>query len=214
MQAAAEELLSLPGVDGLQLTPGNAPTEGFLESLARQGVPTRTHHGFDARALRSRVWSDTARCMVRSDSVHPPRDVDAASAHWRKRAEAGDYAHLTLETMYPGHALGTGDALQWAMDLGLRLAVDVSHLHIQRTAGRLSDAVLHRLWDHPHIDEVHVSANPGDRDAHEPLTADTFGLGWARERMRSGLPVIFECYLHRLTPDERREQLALLRGPS
>ncbi|MCE9670539.1 hypothetical protein LY474_22295 [Myxococcus stipitatus] len=211
MQTAAEELLAL-GVDGLQLTPGNAPTEGFLEGLSRRGVPVRTHHGFDARALRAQVWSPLAECLVSSDSVHPPRDVDAASPHWHARVDSGDFHDMTLETMYPGYALGTGEALQRAMDLGLRLAVDVSHLHLQRAAERLPDSVWRRLQDYPHIDEVHVSANLGDRDAHLPLTPDTFGLAWARERLGAGVPVILECYLHRLSHDERRTQLDLLRG--
>ncbi|AGC43841.1 hypothetical protein MYSTI_02525 [Myxococcus stipitatus DSM 14675] len=210
MQDAADALLAL-GAEALQLTPGNAPSHDFVEGLRRRGVPVRTHHGFDARALRRPVWSPSAECLVDADSVHPPRDVDPASAPWRQRAESGAFHALTLETMYPGYALGTGDALTWAMDLGLKLAVDVSHLHIQRTSGVLSGAVWRRLQDYPLIDEVHLSANPGDRDAHHPLQPDTFGLEWARARCADGTPLILECYLHRLSDDARKTQWALCR---
>ncbi|WP_338867779.1 hypothetical protein [Myxococcus stipitatus] len=181
MKDAAEALLAL-GAEGLQLTPGNAPTDGFVEDLRGRGVPVRTHHGFAPRALRRPVWTPDAECLVDSDSVHPPRDVDPASASWVRRAESGAFHALTLETMYPGYALGSGAALDRAMDLGLKLAVDVSHLHIQHASGLLPAPVWRRLQDYPSIHEVHVSANPGDRDAHHPLRADTFGLEWARAR--------------------------------
>ncbi|WP_342380483.1 hypothetical protein NVS55_12755 [Myxococcus stipitatus] len=211
MKDAADALLAL-GAEGLQLTPGNAPCEGFLDDLRVRGVPVRTHHGFDARALRRQVWGPGAECQVDADSVHPPRDVDPASAHWVRRAESGDFHALTLETMYPGYALGTGDALTWAMDLGLKLAVDVAHLHIQREAGVLPGHVWRRLQDYPSIHEVHVSANPGDRDAHHPLRPDTFGLEWARARRADGTPLILECYMHRLSDETRRTQVALCQG--
>ncbi|RJS23230.1 hypothetical protein DRW03_13050 [Corallococcus sp. H22C18031201] len=211
MHDAAETLLAL-GADGLQLTPGNAPTDGFVEDLRQRGVPFRTHHGFTPSAMRRQVWASDAACRVDSDSVHPPRDVDPAREPWAHRVEAGAYQTLTVETMYPGYALGTGAAIDRAMSLGLRLAVDVSHLHIQRVGGLLPDSVWRRLQDYPSIHEVHVSANPGDRDAHHPLTRDTFGLAWARERGADGTPLILECYMHRLSDDARREQVALCLG--
>ena len=86
MRAAAEELLAL-GPDGLQLTPGNAPTSGFAAWLAERNVATRTHHGFHWNALRAPVWSPAAECLVGSHSVHPPRLQDEAAAHWFPRAE-------------------------------------------------------------------------------------------------------------------------------
>ena len=211
MGAAAEDLLAL-GCDGLQLTPGNAPTEGLVEGLRARGVPVRTHHGFTPWALREPVWSPEAECRVTSDSVHPPRDLATLRAGWLRRAEEGAFNGCVLETMYPGYLLGTGEELTWAMDLRLRLAVDIAHLHIQRTSGRLSDAVWRRLRDYAFIEEVHVSANPGDRDSHQPLKADTPGLEWAHERLALGTPVILECYMHRLSLNERRAQVERARG--
>lgn len=211
MQAAAEDLLSLaPG--GLQLTPGNAPTEGFEAWLSARGVETRTHHGFHWSALRRNVWSPEAECLVDSRSVHPPRAQDGAAARWFHRAEQGAFADRTLETMYPGYVLGTGEELERAMDLGLRLAVDVSHLRIQQEAGVLEERTWRRLQDYPRIDEVHVSESVGMRDAHRPLHAGTFGLDWVREQLGAGVDVILECYMHRLSPHERHEQLDILRG--
>ena len=84
-----------------------------------------------------------------------------------------------LETMYPGYALGDGAALEDAMARRLRLAVDVSHLLMQREQGCLSAATLARVLDYDRIAEIHVSANDGRRDLHAPLAADTFGLAWA-----------------------------------
>ena len=59
-----------------------------------------------------------------------------------------------------------------------------------------------------------MSANDGRHDSHQPLRGDSFGLGWARARLAIGDPVVFECYLHRLSDAERRAQLDLIRGPS
>jgi hypothetical protein len=196
MQAAAEELLSL-GAEGLQLTPGNAPTGGFEAWLTDRGVETRTHHGFHWRALRSPVWSPEAECLVGSHSVHPPRAQDDAAARWFHRAGQGAFADRTLETMYPGYVLGTGEELERAMDMEL---------------GVLAERTWKRLQDYPRIGEVHVSESLGQRDAHRPVHPATFGLGWVRERLGAGVDVILECYMHRLSPRERLGQLDLLRG--
>jgi hypothetical protein len=75
----------------------------------------------------------------------------------------------------------------------------------------LSDATLKRVLDYDNNHEVHVSANDGRRDLHAPLTRATFGLEWAHERERAGIPLILECYFHRLSPDDRARQLALAR---
>ena len=197
---AYAELAALPGVDGIQLTPGCQPTPGF----APTGI-TRTHHGFTPRAFRTRaVWSDDGTCLVASDSVHPPRADAPAAAHFLERPAP------ILETMYPGYALGDGTALVDAMRRGLPLAVDVSHLFMQRAQGCLDEATLARVLDYDRVAEVHVSANDGRRDLHAPLTADSFGLAWARERLAQ-LPVILECYFHQLTADQRRAQIDLVR---
>jgi hypothetical protein len=199
MGRAYAELAALP-VDGVQLTPGCQPTPGF----APTGV-VRTHHGYSPRAFRTRdVWADDGACLVASDSVHPPRADAPAAAHFLEKPTP------ILETMYPSYALGDGDALERAMALHIALAVDVSHLHMQREQGVISTATLARVLDYDRIAEVHVSANDGRRDLHAPLTAETFGLAWARERL-ADLPVVLECYFHKLDRDQRLAQLDLIR---
>jgi hypothetical protein len=210
MLSAARELLGL-GVNGIQLTPGNVPTPGFQEWLERQQVSTRTHHGFHLKALKRRVWSKEADCLVNADSVHPPQIKDGIAETWKQKAERGDYDRL-LETMYPGYCLGCGEELSWAMDLGLKLAVDVSHIHIQLCQGVLDESVWHRLQAYDRIGELHVSANNGLADIHQALTKETFGLDWVRDRSSDGTPVILECYMHRLSDVQRREQIELVIG--
>lgn len=190
MARAYAELSAL--ADGVQLTPGCQPTPGFAPT-----GPVRTHHGYTPTAFRIRdVWGADGACLVDSDSVHPP-------------AAGGRYSDAPiLETMYPGYELGDGDALDAAMDRGARLAVDVSHLFIQRTQGVLSDRTLARVLDYERVEEIHVSANDGARDLHAPLRADSFGLDWARQR---GVPVVLECYFHKLDADARRRQIELVR---
>jgi hypothetical protein len=85
---------------------------------------------------------------------------------------------------------------------------------IQRTQGAMSDTTWQRLMRYDRIAEVHVSANGGEHDAHRPLTANTFGLAWARERFAEGTPTVLECYMHKLDPGERHRQLDLVRGDS
>ncbi len=200
MSGALDELLAL-GPDGVQLTPGNHPTPRFAERVA--AVRTRTHHGFSFTHARHAVWRDDGRCAVSSDSVHPPQRTHPAAATFF------DAEHPVLETMYPGYALGSGSELEAAMSRGLPLAVDVSHVFLQREAGVLGEATWRRLQDYARVVEVHVSKNDGRTDAHQPLTAETFGLEWARAKLRGGTPVIVESYLHRSPADARRAQVAL-----
>ena len=208
MRSAFDELSAL-GV-GVQLTPGNEVSRGFEDFVTASVTPVRTHHGFSFRARVVQVWRDDGSCAVGSDSVHPPKEGSTAAAHFDAWLEhEGD--SRVLETMYPGYRLGTGAELERAMSLGVRLAVDVSHLFIQRTAGVLSDATLQRLLDYPRVAEVHVSQNDGRHDSHRLLRRDAFGRSWAKERLRDGVPLIYEAYLHRAGPDVRREQLELLR---
>lgn len=209
MQPAAEDLLSL-GVGGLQLTPGLAPTENFRTWLDEQRITIRTHHGFSAYRLRCKVWSDDGDCLVTSDSVHPPLTNHPAQKLWWQRANSGDYHHLILETMYPQYLLGSGEELERAMDLGLLLAVDVSHIYIQFSQGSLSQSIWLRLQNYDNIRELHLSSNTGSADIHQPLSKNTFGLDWVRERAQDGKPVILECYLHKLSSQERLEQLELI----
>jgi hypothetical protein len=202
MGSAFAELLAL-APDGVQLTPGNAPTVGFA-AVAR-GAPTRTHHGFSFAAMRAPVWADGA-LQGAWDSVHPPKGG-------REDWAPPEGLETAIEIMYPGEPLGDGASVARAMDAGVALAVDVSHVFIQRTQGAMSGAVWRRLQDYPRVAEIHVSANDGARDRHAPLAPDTFGLDWARARGADGPPLILESYFHKLTEDERRRQLAIVRGP-
>jgi hypothetical protein len=210
MESAAADLVG-HGEVGLQLTPGNAPTRNFLGWIERQGITHRTHHGFCTSAMRRRVWSAEADCLVPHHSVHPPETKHGLDDLWKRRAERGDYAGILMETMYPGYPLGDGDDLEWAMDAEIPLAVDVSHIHIQRTQNVLSEGVWKRLQAYPRIGELHLSANRGDADTHQPLTPESFGLAWVRERAQAGIPVVLECYMHRLSPAERQRQIELAR---
>jgi hypothetical protein len=196
MSEAAETLAALaPGRVGLQLTAGCAPGPIAVT------CPTRTHHGFTHRALRAPVW-DEGRLVWHGDSLHPPRSGEVPD-DWH--APDG----VVLETMYPGYAaLANGDQIAAAMDAGRWLAVDVAHLDIQRHHGVLADSVLRRLLDYERVAEVHVSTSREHRDTHARLTAPTWGTEWARARKAAGTPVVLECYMHKLSLEERLEQVA------
>ncbi len=208
MRRAFDELSAL-GV-GVQLTPGNEPSRQFEAHVRASAVPVRTHHGFSFTTRLTRVWRDDGALLAHSDSVHPPQTTSPAAAHFDGWLETQGRS-IVLETMYPGYRLGTGEELDAAMDRQLRLAVDVSHLFIQRTAGVLSDATLRRLYDYAHVAEVHVSQNDGRHDSHRLLRPGAFGLEWALERAKTGLPLVHEAFLHQASDDVRRRQLELLR---
>lgn len=201
MQTAFDTLVAL-GPDGIQLTPGCQPTPRFATAVSRARLPYSTHHGFSWSARKRPVW-EQGRCLVNATSVHPPRSFEGWE-RWLERFEGP-----ALETMYPGYVLGTGEQIERAMALGVPLAVDVSHLWIQRCAGVLGPATWARLQAYPHVVEVHLSANDGRADQHRPIQSDTFGLDWARQRRE---PTIVECYLHRLDDGARRRQLDLARA--
>ncbi|PIQ28246.1 hypothetical protein COW36_04580 [bacterium (Candidatus Blackallbacteria) CG17_big_fil_post_rev_8_21_14_2_50_48_46] len=210
MQAAAEELLQLSPA-GLQLTPGNAPTTNFADWLDIQGLPILKHHGFCWQALRQPVWNGQGRCRVSSDSVHPPQTHDPCATIWWQSVEANPDVQPILESMYPGYLLGTGQELELAMDLGLKLAVDISHLHLQLCQGVLKDQTLKRLQAYEAISEIHLSENNGRHDSHRPLQRQSFGLDWALERGQE-IPLVLEAYFHSLSTAEREAQLHLIRG--
>ena len=133
--------------------------------------------------------------------MHPPR--------------AGDYIapeNTALEVMYPGYRLGSGAEVEDAMARRLPLAVDVSHVFIQLHAGAMTAAIWQRLANYDRIAEVHVSANRGVADSHDPIGPSTFGLDWARARLAAGAPVVLESYFHRLRRDERLRQIELVRA--
>jgi hypothetical protein len=198
---AAANLLDL-GFAALQLTPGCVPQKELNDVIA--GVVTTTHHGWSPRAMRRSVWQD-GNLVTDADSIHPPLARDADS-FWKL-----DPATLPIiEVMYPSYTLGTGREVRRAMESGMKLAVDLSHLWIQLHSGACTDSDVDALLAYDHIAEIHVSHNDGTRDSHSPLTLDSYGLGWAAER--TDVPVVFEGYLHRLTDQQRREQVELLRS--
>jgi hypothetical protein len=198
MSDAAETLLALaPSRLGLQLTPGCAPSPLNVD------CPTRTHHGFTPHALRAPVW-DNGILVWHGDSVHPPRQTQVPDG-WQPPPD------VVMETMYPGYAaLANGDQIAAAMDEGRWLAVDVAHLDIQTYHGILAKSVLQRLLDYERVAEVHVSTSHEDRDTHAKLTLPTWGIEWARAHLAAGTPVILECYMHKLSHEERLEQIAWL----
>lgn len=201
MQQATEDLLSL-GVKALQLTPGCAPTEGFLPWVEGLGVQVRTHHGFHPRGLRCPVWGEDNELLVTADSVHPPSSVETTHLEaWWRRIEDRPLPCL-LEVMYPPLPMGNGVDIERAMDLGVVLAVDVSHLYLQKVAGVITSTTMARLMEYDGIGEIHVSANDGTRDQHRPPNRSDFGIAWARERIVD-TPVVLESYLHRLGNSER-----------
>lgn len=207
MRAAFDELARL-NVDGIQLTPGNAPTISFADHVAKSPIATRTHHGFTPKAIRSEVWTDTAELKGSWHSVHPPRMADA-------RWLPSESTTACLETMYPGYPLGSGAALEAAMEASARLAVDVSHIFIQHEQGVLQDRTWRRLQDYEWIEEVHLSSNDGSRDSHAPITKESYGLEWAQRRLTEcSTPVVLECYMHKLSVTERLHQIAIARGAS
>jgi hypothetical protein len=196
MSEAAETLLALaPGRIGLQLTPGCAPDP------INVNCPLRTHHGFTNQALRTPVWHEGA-LIWRGDSLHPPQ-IRQVPDDWVPPPD------VVLETMYPGYAaLASGDQLAAAMDSGRWLAVDVAHLDIQIYHGILTKSVLQRLLDYERVAEVHVSTSHDARDTHAKLSRSTWGIEWARTKRAAGTPVILECYMHKLSHEERLEQIA------
>ncbi len=206
MAGAFRELRAL--ADGVQLTPGNHPTPGFAELVRPH--PTRTHHGFSFTRRARPVWDAELRCVTDADSVHPPSTRRASFEAFVEAVERQPGLPL-LETMYPGHCLGNGPELEWAMDRGLGLAVDVSHLQIQYASGVLSDATWRRIQDYPHVGEIHVSGTDGRRDLHAPVQPTTFGLAWVRARLAAGAIVVIEAYLHRLDEAARRAQIEFVR---
>lgn len=209
MQEAATELLSL-GISNLQLTPGLVPTACFQQWLGDRDITYLTHHGFSWNKYNTCVWNETASCLVTSNSIHPPLLNSLSGKLWQQKAENGDYRHLVLETMYPKYHLGNSEDLTWAMDEGFKLAVDVSHIYIQLQSGSLSTSVWQRLQRYEQIKELHLSSNNGRVDIHKPLTKNSFGLDWVRERGKDNIPVVLECYMHKLSNQERLEQIELI----
>ncbi len=201
MSAAAGELLSL-GPVGLQLTPGCVPTRHFAVRLAEHEVTTRTHHGFCFDATRRPVWQGS-ELLTPADSVHPPHTRKVQPETFLAELASGTYRGTAMETMYPGHCLGSGDEIDAAMDLEASLAVDVSHVHMQLHQRVMSAATWSRLQNYAHVDEVHLSSNDGTRDQHRAIDDQTFGIDWALDHAAAGTPVILENYMQRQPVEDR-----------
>jgi hypothetical protein len=204
----AFEALKAYGV-GIQLTPGNEPSPGFDACLQRAGIPVRSHHGFDFQHRSVPVWDVDGGCLVRASSVHPPRCGALTSTSFEAWLETHGKREV-LETMYPGYWLGNEVELVAAMQRGIQLAVDVSHLWIQRMSGAASEAALKRVMDYEHVIEVHVSHNDGRSDSHRLLELDTYALHWAKERLQDNTCVIYEAYWHRIDGETRARQVDLM----
>ena len=197
LREAVDDLLKLD-IDGIQLTPGNVPKPGDREAVK---CTTRTHHGFSWTSMKKEVWEGKRLC-VESDSIHPML--------------AGDFEDLphspVYEVMYPGYVLGNGKQVKRAMELGFKLAVDISHVFIQLQEGAMTQATWQQLSEYDKIVEIHVSQNNGKQDTHRPLTEQTWGLEWARARERAGTLLVVEGYMHRLSVCDRKRQIDIARG--
>ena len=174
---AFDDLARLP-VDGIQLTPGNLPSSNFRELTCAYRGELRFHHSFSWQHYRAEIYDAAGRTpkLPRAWSVHPPlAKHPVAFGDWLNGALEVD---ALCEVMYPGNLLGQDAQVLDAMASGLRLAVDISHLHIQRTRGDLRDVTLAKLLDYTRIEEVHVSHNLGRADSHLPLQRETPWLDW------------------------------------
>ena len=209
--AAAFDELALLDPAGIQLTPGNAPEPHARARIEAAGKPLLVHHGFCWRAMRQAVWSGDGTCLVTKRSVHPPARRQVPWPAFARFAERAHDRELVVEVMPPTHHLGQGAEVEWAMDRGLPLALDVSHVFIQIEQGVMPTRTWRRLRAYDHVREIHVSANDGRRDQHRPLAPDTFGLAFARARAADGIFLVLESYLHRSSTDERRRQVDLCR---
>ena len=202
-------LIGLPDDEVIETLLGFTPygiqlCAGFGGVIA--DIPTRTHHGYTPGEWRTKVW-DGHELKWRGDSIHPPkRDVERFG---RWCFDHGVYEDVALETMYPGYWLGTGEELEIAMTNNQRLAVDISHIWIQRQAGVIDDSTISRLCEYGNVAEVHVSANNGRHDTHSPIRGNEMMLEWA---LGLGVPVILECNMQRMTPAQRQQQVDTLLG--
>ncbi len=197
---AAVELIKLgpPGTLGLQLTPGCFPNDFCIAGA----LQFRTHHGFTTKGTKARVWDGSGRLVWSGDSVHPPL-AKCVPTGWEPPHD------VVMETMYPGYAdLASGLEIEEAMDAGRTLAVDVSHIAIQRHHGVIVKQTIDRLFNYDRIAEIHVSASRADHDSHGPIDMGMFGIAWARERSEH-IPIILEVYMHRMSTFERLEQIRI-----
>lgn len=206
MLSSAIDLLKLNPY-GLQLTPGNIPSKNFENWLNQNKIKFIYHHGFSWFALKQKVWDENGKCLVNSDSIHPPEKNTLDTEKWYKILEDNDLP--TLETMYPNYFLGSGSEIEMAMSLKIKLAVDISHIYIQKYNNLISDKVWKKLQNYENIKEIHVSSNLGKFDSHFEISKKSYELNWAIERSKD-IPIILECYMHKLSENDRLKQIKLL----
>jgi hypothetical protein len=216
---AAQSLLDL-GPDGLQLTPGNVPDPEFREWLEENQVTYNFHHAFDWDKYRRRVWtfnsySEESRAGIEclaypGASVHPPLHTTTQDHNLLHYAAATD---RTLEVMYnPTSALADDSSLQFAMKVGVPLAVDTSHLKIALSQGSITLSTLKALMNYENVREVHVSENDGRHDQHRPIGWTTVLTDVSKHFLSLNVPIVLECYMHRMERDERLHQVEILRS--
>ena len=196
MDEVSRDLLSLYP-DGIQLTPGTIAPHIQLD------LPTRTHHGYTNKGYRVNVWH-VGSLTGKWDSVHPPL---------KKHVKEGWVAprDIIIETMYPGYAdMSCGVEIERAMDENRDIAVDVAHLDMQTRAGLLTDRQKNRIIEYENVREIHVSTSKGVKDSHFPVEKNHWGTRWALERINE-IPVVIESYLHKLSQEEREEQVGIFR---
>ena len=200
-ERAAEALLALGRMDGLQLTPGNpgrwskAPWFRF-----------NRHMGHDWERMVAKVYGPGDEPLWAHGAIH-------ARPNWRALAARGE--GLVFETMYPGaqEPAGLIDAADYLFALQERVpvALDLSHADIAIQAGVLTLDVVRALLEKGDVREVHASWNNKKRDSHLPIPEDYSWMadleGWSKAN--PDRPVVLEGYFHKLTHSERVRQVAL-----
>lgn len=81
---------------------------------------------------------------------------------------------VAVEGLYPNEKnewlLSTWSEYSWALESGLNLAIDLSHLNIvAERSGERHDDLVRELVASPQTFELHVSTNRGSRDEHLPV---------------------------------------------
>lgn len=215
MQQAFDQLSEL-SPDGIQLTPGNFPTKNFENYVKQSSLEIKTHQGFSFTSRVSKVWSDFGphdhpKLLVDSDSVHPPVVARYQRLDYRKY-------NTTIEIMYPSkhhYDLQDTETISKAIDNGTPLAVDVSHLNIINNyyTNSCTDYFLDKLFNYSNLKEIHISSNQGRYDTHQPITKDSYLVRDAvKIANKRNIPIIVECYMHKLDNKQRRDQLDLIRS--
>lgn len=204
-QISAYNDIILLSPDGIQLTPGNFPSLNFKNEIK---APYAKHHGFCWDKRKTNVYDENLKPINidYNHSIHPPKEnLNVNFEYWLENV--GDYI---FECMYPGYWLGSGDQIEKAINLGKRLAVDISHLHIIVNHNLISKFQLNKLLNYDKISEIHISQNNGKYDTHNLITKDAPFLNWVSSR--KDLLWVYESYLHKLSLDERLEQIEIVRN--